>query len=285
MTDLKTQTNMRNILTHIILLLVVISCSPREKVPKEFPDEDEMAQILADLYVVESIITHGRRSVNDQLADDEIPGYYRKVLSEYDLSTEEFDTIRDWYSAHPYHFQKVYDKVIVLLSEHEAEVNRQIQAEEEKKDTTPVIRDLWDDERIMAVTPDDTVNHRLPFKIKVDSITGGQIRLSAVYKFLREDLSREGKTIVITQYADSTADTVSHDITKTFKNNPITLHMNIDSVTPLVEISGFLFDHDTSLVTSVEFSNIRLEHLVRKNMSKSPEMKPLKPSPERHDLR
>jgi hypothetical protein len=61
--------------------------------------------------------------------------------------------------------------------------------------------------------------------------------------------------------------------------------MNIDSVTPLVEISGFLFDHDTSLVTSVEFSNIRLEHLVKENMSKPPEMKPLKPSPERHDLR
>ncbi|MDK2842815.1 MAG: hypothetical protein PWQ17_2321 [Anaerophaga sp.] len=276
---------MRNKLIHIILLFVVISCSPREKVPKEFPNEDEMAQILAELYVVESIITHGRSSVNDQMADDEIPGYYRKVLSEYDLSTEEFDTIRDWYAAHPYHFQKVYDKVIVLLSEREADLNRQIQAEEEKKDTTPVIRDLWDDERIMTVTPADTVNHRLPFKMQVDSITGGQIRLSAVYKFLREDLSREGKTLLIAQYADSTADTVSHDITKTFKNNPLTLQLNIDSVTPLVEISGFLFDHDTSFVPSVEFSNIRLEHLVRKNKIKSPEMKAIKPSPERHDLR
>jgi hypothetical protein len=268
-----------------MLLLVIISCSPREKVPKEFPDEDEMAQILADLYVVESIITHGRRSVNDQMADDEIPGYYRKVLSEYDLSTEEFDTIRDWYSAHPYHFQNVYDKVIVLLSEREAELNRQIQAEAEKKDTTPVLRDLWGDVRTMTVSPDDTVNQRLPFKAKVDSITGGQIRLSAVYKFLREDLSRKGKAVLITQYADSTSDTVSYNITKTFKNNPIVLQLHIDSVKPLVEISGFLFDHDTSFPASVEFSNIRLEHLVRKNTDKPAEMKALTPLPENHDLR
>ncbi|SFE80072.1 DUF4296 domain-containing protein [Thermophagus xiamenensis] len=268
---MKTLLKLHNIINSTILLFLLIACSPNEKVPKDFPDEDEMAQILADIHYTESIISQARRNLTDNLTDDDIPGYYRNVLDKYNLSAEQFDSIRDWYSAHPYHYQKVYDKVIVLLSKKEAELNQLLKAKEEQKDSLHIIRDLWNTDRIMKITPNDTTKSFLPFEVKTDSIIGGQIRLSAVYKFLREDLSKNGKTIMITQYADSTTDTISLELSKTFKNNPITLQTEIDSLNPLIQVHGFLFEHDTSDVTSIEFSDIRLEHFI--NKGKEPKIK------------
>ncbi|MGQ1891806.1 DUF4296 domain-containing protein [Thermophagus sp. OGC60D27] len=264
---MKTIFSIQNTLIGTIIFFMVLSCSPREKVPSNFPDENEMAQILADMYFAESIVTQAKREVSVPLSEDNIPGYYHKILEQHNLSAEAFDTIRDWYSSHPYHYQNVYDKVIVILSKREADLNRAIKAKEELKDSLPAIRDLWIGDRAMAVTPQDTAKSCLPFHIEIDSIYGGQIRLSAVYKFLKEDLSRQTSTTLITQYADSTGDTISLQLTKTFKSSPITLQMDIDSLLPLIGIYGCLFDHDTSSVSSIEFSNIRLEHLGEKEDS------------------
>jgi len=267
-----------------IFFFLVFACSPREKIPHQFPDEDEMAQILADLYLAESIITQVKRDVSDQYPERNIPGYYHKILNQHNLTAEMFDSIRDWYSAHPYHYQKVYDKVIVRLSQREADLSRLIKANEEK-DSLAAIRDLWVAEREMSVIPQDTANSRLPFHVKTDSIYGGLIRLSASYKFLKEDLSKQAKTTLIAQYADSTADTITIELAKTFKDNPITLQMDIDSILPVIEIYGYLFDHDTSSVSSVQFSDIRLDHLDKKNHQLNPEIKKLESPTKINELR
>lgn len=243
------------------LVLVFSACSPQEPVPNEFPDEDEMAEILAELHITESIITHGREINVGKDSDDQIPGYYRKVLDDYNLTTSEFDTIRKWYVAHPYHYQKVYEKMIVYLNRKEAEMNRQIKEEEEQQDSIPEIKDLWDDARELTVGAEDTTDRRLPFSYELDSLVSGSIRLSAFYKFLREDITRDGHLQMITQYADSTVDTISRKLEKTFQNKSITVFQELDSVNPATAVSGFLFDHDTASVTAIEFSNIRLSHI------------------------
>ncbi len=244
------------------MLLFFSACSPREDVPREFPDEEEMGRILADLYITESIISHGRGSSAGSIAgEEEIPAYYKDVLQDYDLTIEKFDTIRKWYAAHPYHYQKVYENLLVVLSSREADLNREILAEEAREDSLPEIVDLWEDERTLLIEAEDTTNRQLPFELEIDSLLGGEIKLRAFYKFLREDFTRDGQVWMITMYADSTADTITHPLEKTFKEKSFSLVQDLDSVQPVINVSGYLFEHDTSEVTAIEFSQIRLEHL------------------------
>ena len=197
-------------------------------------------------------------------AEKNIPGYYKGVLENHDLTIEQFDTIRKWYAAHPYHYQKVYDQVITHLNTRDAKLERKIKEERARKDTLPKIVDLWDEKRTLSVAPKDTVDSRLPFDLAIDSIEDGEIRLSAMYKFLREDMTREGRMQLIVWYNDTIADTVSHALEKTFQPLNTTLSAEIDSTMPAIRVSGFLFDHDTASATAIEFSRIRMEHVSEK---------------------
>ncbi len=237
------------------------ACSPREKIPGEFPDKDEMAEILADLYISESVLSNRSFKVDSENAEDIAPAYYKDVLEKYNLTTEDFDTIRKWYVAHPFHYQDVYNKVILLITQREAELNKLIKSASEVRDSLPGVKDLWKLERKMSVNVKDSADRRLPFSFPIDSLMGGRIRLSGFYRFLRPDMSKNATSEMITLYADSTADTVSVSLTKSFERKPVTLVNDIDSANPVIEVSGFLFKHDTTTTSAVEFSSIRLEYL------------------------
>lgn len=248
----------------VFFFVVAISfpaCSPREKIPREFPDKEEMAEILADLYLSESVLSNRRFKVGSEKAEDLAPAYYKDVLEKYNLTTAEFDTIRKWYVAHPFHYQEVYDKVVLLITRREAELNKLIKAAEAVADSMPDVDDLWKLERELSVIAADSIDRRLPFSFPIDSIEGGRVRLSAFYRFLRPDMSRNARVEMITMYADSTADTISVELNKAFEKKPVTLDADIDSRDPVIEVSGYLFRHDTATTSAVEFTEIRLEHL------------------------
>ncbi|RCW30018.1 DUF4296 domain-containing protein [Marinilabilia salmonicolor] len=240
--------------------LLISGCSPKEPIPKEFPDKTEMAEILAKLYFAESVLSNRKYSPGSSDEGEVAPAYYKYVLEDFGLTTTEFDTIRQWYVSHPYHYQEVYEQVVLLITQREAELNKQIKAEEAAADSLPEVKDLWNSERKMVVNSLDTADRRLPFRIKVDSIERGRIRLSAFYRFLRPDRSRDGRTEMVTLFADSTSDTLSVELTKVFEKKPFSLIAPLDTMPPVIEISGYLFLHDTTATGAVEFSDISLEH-------------------------
>ncbi|WP_010664223.1 DUF4296 domain-containing protein [Marinilabilia salmonicolor] len=243
-----------------IASLLFSGCNPKEPIPKEFPNKDEMAEILTELYFAEGVLSNRTYNPGSSDEGEVAPAYYKYVLDDYGLTTAEFDTIRQWYVSHPYYYQEVYDQVVLLITQREAELNKQIKAEEAAADSLPEVEDLWEMERKITLNNRDTIDHRLPFRIETDSIEGGRVRLSAYYRFLRPDMSKEGTTQMITLFADSTVDTVSVELKKVFEQKPFSLIAPIDTMPPVIEISGYLFLHDTTATGAVEFSDIRLEH-------------------------
>ncbi|MFW6268245.1 MAG: DUF4296 domain-containing protein [Marinilabiliaceae bacterium] len=244
-----------------MILVTGSGCSPRDRVPKEFPEQEEMAEIIADLYIAENVVTRGQSGPQGDPSDSNIPGYYKGVLEKYELTAAEFDTIRKWYAAHPYHFQEVYDQAIVNLNRRKAELEQKLREEREEKEKTPEIIDLWKKDRNLTLNAEDTIDRRLPFHIDLDSLTGGEIRFSTMYKFLREDMTKDGQMMLIVEYRDTIADTITQKLEKTFQSRSVTLVSEIDSAMPAVSVSGLMFDHDTTEATAIEFSRIRLEHL------------------------
>jgi len=245
----------------VIVFMLLSGCNPNEPVPSDFPDKEEMAEILTDLYFAESVLSNRQYSPGSESPEDLAPAYYKYVLEDYDLTTAEFDSIRRWYVSHPYHYQEVYDKVVHLITKREAELNKRIKAEDAVSDSLPEVSDLWERDREIMVNLNDTVDRRLPFVISADSISGGQIRFSAFYRFLRPDMSKDAMTKMVTLFADSTSDTLSIALNKVFEQKSISLLAEIDTTPPVIEISGFLFDHDTTSTGAIEFSEIRLEHI------------------------
>ncbi len=245
----------------LLILVLVTACSPRESVPDEFPDKEEMAEVIADLYIAEIVATRGQSGPSGDPSDSNIPGYYKGVLEKYNLTATEFDTIRKWYAAHPYHFQEVYDQVIVKLSRREAGLEQKMKEEREEEVSIPEITDLWDKDRNLTVNVDDTADQRLPFRIELDSLTGGEIQFSTIYRFLKEDMTKGGEMMLVVHYRDTIADTLTQKLEKTFQPRNVNLSAEIDSALPATGVSGLMFDHDTTVTSSINFSRIRLEHL------------------------
>lgn len=249
-------------------IMLLVACNPRERVPREFPDQEEMARILADLYVTENIMNNSTESMYNLSSGDKIPGYYKNVLDKHNLTTQQFDTIRKWYAAHPYQFQGVYDQTIVILSQKEAELKREIAAEKEEKISE--IKDLWQGPRQFTTTSSDSIDTRVPFFLVLDSVKNGSLKLTAFYKLLKEDLTRSARLLLITHYADSTMDSTEHQLPLSFQRKPASLVQSIDTSRIGIAVSGFLFDHDTTKAASVEVSDILLQHLSAKHQLITP---------------
>jgi len=245
-----------------LFLFLLASCSPREPIPDEFPDKEEMAGIIADLYIAENVIRRSPSGQEGDSSDTNIPGYYKGVLEEYGMAAAEFDTIRKWYAAHPHHYQEVYDRVIVKISRREAELEQKIREEKETEEARPQIIDLWEKERSFTINSGDTIGRKSAYHVKLDSLTGGEIRFKTVYKFLKDHMTEVPRMMMIVEYSDTIADTITRELEMTFQPRNITLSAEMDSTMPATGVSGLMFDHDTtSSSTAIEFTGIRLEHL------------------------
>lgn len=258
----------KKIILFSLLMFIWVGCSIHPSVPGEFPDEEEMALVLADVYMVESVLGQVRQSYYSAKEDD-VTGYYRYVLEKHSLSKQEFDSAMVWYSANPAVLSDVYEDVVVILSQRHAELKNAINQEKLEKESAIKLMDtlkltekqeLWVDTTSFKLTADvtDSLDRRIPFSIVVDSLSDGNITLSAVYAFKESSFLDSAQMRMFTCYADSTIDTISCQIYKSFKEVDGNLSFTIGPDNQLVNIDGFLFDHDTTEMSSVVVDEIKL---------------------------
>jgi hypothetical protein len=244
-----------------VSLLVFPGCD-KYRVPKDFPDADEMAEIIAELHIVESSMNFGTSYANTPEKNN--PGYYRFILEKHGLTSEKFDTIRKWYVDNPEIYQYVYNQAIVILSKREAEISVAVeyQREQEKLKQAELRKrpsNLWLNESRIALATTDTIDKRLPFKFATDSLDlSGTLRLKAFYKFLLEDASLSPRLMLSVLYNDSTADTVYLKIPHSFHKKGAELDLNLKKDFKALEVYGYLLLQDTAYSSSVEIENISL---------------------------
>lgn len=250
------------ILVLVFISILVFPGCKKYKVPYGFPDVDEMAQIIAELHMVESSMNYGASYTYTPERNN--PGYYRSILEKHGLTSEKFDTIRKWYVDNPVIYQYVYDRVIVILSKREAEIRISIErekAQEQQKQEEMRKRpsNLWHGETSYVVGITDTIDKRLPFRFLTDTLLiEGSLKLTAFYKFLREDISRSPQMMLSVLYNDSTADTVYQEIPHSFHNKGAILSIDLKKNVKAIEIFGYLLLQDSLFSASVEVENISL---------------------------
>ncbi len=247
---------------YIVLLLVLAGCSLNAKRPNFVPEKKEMAQLLAEIYQVEGAISQSGRSFNRN--DDKTIGYYKDILDEYNLTKLEFDSAVSWYSSNPDLFSEVYDDVISILSKQDALLKKEIaDKSKEKKEAIediPNVKDLWKMARnyTLPLSEADSIDVFFPFKISIDSIQSGILRLNAGYTLIKGNELDSALLKMYVYYADSTADTLQYCIKKTFKKQIGNVSQTIPEGKVLIGIEGLLFDHDTTKVSNVEIDDVKL---------------------------
>ena len=94
-----------------ILLVIMVSCGPDE-VPEQFLSEEELAQVLLDIYVAEGMLPFK----NSPIPSDEIYDVYRDVILErHGISDSLFHVNMSYYVTNPEHLDRVYEIVIDSL--------------------------------------------------------------------------------------------------------------------------------------------------------------------------
>ena len=242
--------------------LLIAGCN-QNKIPKDFPDKKEFAQILADVHYTEATINQvrsGRRGA-DSLANS----YYRFALEKHNLTKEKFDTVVNWYLSRPEIYQEVYDEAIGLLTEREAKWERkvkEIEEEEERIRKEKEARNVWRDKKNYFVSMRDTFDRQIPFEINVDTINDAEgYKLSADYQFLKGSKVKNPSVELIAMYEDSTLDTVSYKLATTHLDTKAELQVGLDSGKMILRLNGFLLKHDTLKEIRARIKNIEFEYV------------------------
>jgi|SRR5690554_177474 len=104
------------------LLLMIISCTEKEQKPDYLWTEDHFVDVMVEMQKAEAIIRLGYHKQNDTIyATDSI---YAAALRKMNATKVDFDSNYSYYINHPKKFEKLYDQVIVKLSEASALVEK-----------------------------------------------------------------------------------------------------------------------------------------------------------------
>lgn len=111
------------VLVIVCLSLLVISCN---KVPRYVIQPDDMAALLADMHVAESVVEVNRA---DYRTDSTKQLMKQSVLQKHGYTQEQLDTSFQWYGHNITYYMDVYDKTIEILEHRLSETGNRIAAE------------------------------------------------------------------------------------------------------------------------------------------------------------
>lgn len=247
--------------TGLVLTVFLTGCI-RHKLPEGFPDKDKFAEILSEVHLAEATINQLR--INNSRGKTTANNYYHYVLAKYDLTQEKFDTIVNWYLGYPELYQEVYDESIAILSEKQAEWQREVkgieeQIERERKEKEA--RSVWKGKRNFFISLRDTFDRRIPFNIRVDTIDAQGYRISAFYQFLKGSRVHKPLLEVMTLYEDSTLDTLTYELKNTHNSTKAELTIGANKDLKVLQMQGFLLKHDTLEELRARIKDVEFEFL------------------------
>ena len=245
----------------LILIVFQTGCT-RQRLPAGFPDKGEFAEILAEVHLTEATINQLR--INNSRGKTTANNYYHYVLAKYDLTQEKFDTIVNWYLGYPELYQEVYDESIAILSEKQAEWQREVkgieeQIERERKEKEA--RNVWKNPKNYFISLRDTFDRRIPFDIRVDTIDAQGYRLSAFYQFLKGSRVDRPLIEVMALYEDSTLDTLVYELKNTHNSTKAELTIGLNRDLKVLQMEGFLLKHDTLEELRARIKDVTFEFL------------------------
>ncbi len=250
-----------------IAVVVAAIVSYRAYCNRLIPGKERMAQILSDIYIADAVVQH---KTKDKSKDKVIEHIYKSVLSHYDLTKPEFDSIIAWYSAHPEKYSEVYFEVVALLTEREARFGQVLQ----KRDSISALIDKMRDSLTvnywkygkevirLPFAPKATFPKNLVFEVDVDSISGGTVTLEMTYMFPHKNEARDTCYMqLIAVYNDTIADTTQCLINRKTIRQTATIEQQIRDTLAATKLKATLLTSKQLKKTTANLSAIKFQYI------------------------
>ncbi|MCD6354909.1 MAG: DUF4296 domain-containing protein [Prolixibacteraceae bacterium] len=103
----------------IVAALAILSCD-KELIerPENLIKEKQMIEMMADMHLAEATF-NGRRYKDNTVKKSSSSDFYYSVLKKYEVADSVFEKSFVYYASNPKNFEKMYRKVMNILSEKE----------------------------------------------------------------------------------------------------------------------------------------------------------------------
>ncbi len=247
----------------ILSLILLAGCNLFRSRPKGFPDKKEFAQILSEIHFTEAVVSQVRNKKREE--NEKSNSYYSDVLRKYNLTQEKFDTIVSWYASQPVLYQGVYEDVVRILGEKEAKWQNEVEGikeEIERQKKLRELRNIWTgNKELINLSKKDSVNRKVSFDLKVDTISDVGFQVSASYKFLKGNEIKRASLDLYTMYEDSSIDTIVYNIPISFNSRKVELDLELKDTLNIVRIKGYMLNYDTTEVVNAKISDVEFVYI------------------------
>lgn len=224
----------------ILLLLIAQSCNKtsRSGIRKsEVIPEEEMVDILSDLYLVDGLLNYP--PIRTDYENKDSTENYTDIISEYGYTKEDVDqSIKYYFIDKPKKYASIYDRVIEKLSGMEADVIQKMSQD------TNLNQNLWNGERSYSL-PDYGLNDPLEFSIRTEGL--GEYVIKARITLYEDDQSIDPHCLVWFWFDDGSEEGKKimwdrEDLVKT--GRPVVVTMRNELNDPRVtHLRGRLLNH------------------------------------------
>ncbi len=109
---------MRHFWLFVFFLFALLSCSHEDGERPEIK-KDILVDMLVDIHITDGYLSYtGSRIDRDR---ESIEGAYNFVFQKYNITHKQFDNTMMYYSRHIDEYEKIYNKVIEILTKYETE--------------------------------------------------------------------------------------------------------------------------------------------------------------------
>lgn len=184
-------------------ILFQTACGGR---PNGVLNQGEMTNVLTEMHKTDASMNE--KGLTYQHYADKAP-YYNYIFKKYKITQAQFDSSLVWYSKNPRLFEKVYDKVLVNLTNLQKEVKDGKYHPVDTIDLTRMRNNIWNKHIRYALTKDSTRTH-LNFEIKDNNIMFGDVYvLRFLQRIAPEDSCKKQRVVLRINYVNGKIDSVS----------------------------------------------------------------------------
>lgn len=205
---------------------IIAACG---RTPSDVIDPDDMAQVMADMYIAESVVDMNRHLY---VSDSSRRMLKQSVLAKHGYTSDDFDTSMVWYGHHYSEYIDVYDNTIKILEERSAQAGSALIEANASFYGDSV--DVWSGSSFLRI------NKRLPSKyVKFEIDCDENSEPGDIYTWrvkLVDDLARTVRWFMLANYSDSTSEYLNSSTSSMGWNE---MSLFTDSTRTLNDLSGY----------------------------------------------
>lgn len=199
---MKMAAKLKSLPAAVAVIIAVTSCN---RVPSYVIEPDEMASLMADMHIAESVVDLNRR---DYPSDSMLSVMKQSVLARHGVTQAQLDTSFDWYGHNIGRYMEVYDRTIEILETRIAETGNRIAAEAVSVAGDSV--DVWSNSPFITVS-DLSPSKIVTFALNRDENWEAGDSYTWRAKFVNN--SEPSVWSMVAEYGDGAREVINSDIT------------------------------------------------------------------------